>query len=60
MARARLHLICSNCGCNDEWVYRHIEEETQAQEVVQDEDIFLTCKNCGTVHSLNDNAKQDA
>lgn len=22
MARARLHLICGNCGCNDMWSYR--------------------------------------
>lgn len=21
MARARLHLICGNCGCNDMWSY---------------------------------------
>ena len=59
MARARLHLICGNCGCNDEWEYEYIGKvvDTPTKEVVQDEDVFLSCRNCSTLHSLNDNAK---
>lgn len=57
MARARLHLICGNCGCNDEWEWRHIPKETVDDEVVQDEDVFLSCRNCATLHSLNNNAQ---
>lgn len=58
MARARLHLICGNCGCNDEWEWKHVEREEVECEVMVDEDVYLTCRNCGTLHSLNDNAKQ--
>jgi transcription elongation factor Elf1 len=57
MARARLHLICGNCGCNDEWEWAHYEKETDDGEVMQDEDVAIICNNCGTRHSLNDNAK---
>lgn len=57
MARARLHLICGNCGCNNEWEWRHIHKETAEGEVMQDEDVYLSCNNCGTLHSLNNNAQ---
>jgi len=56
MARARLHLICGNCGCNDEWKWSHVSEEKQGDDVMQDEDVFLICENCSTLHSINDNA----
>ena len=57
MARARLHLICGNCGCNDEWEWQHIPLEKTDDVVMQEEDVFLSCRNCSTLHSLNDNAK---
>ena len=57
MARARLHLICGNCGCNDEWEWEHKPKEICEGEVVSDEDVFLSCRNCVTLHSINDNAK---
>ena len=57
MARARLHLICGNCGCPDEWKWQHVPKEKVGDDVMQDEDVFLTCCNCSTLHSLNDNAK---
>jgi len=57
MVMARLHLICGNCGCNDEWEWSHVEQEVDGGEVMQDEDVKLTCRNCATIHSLNDNAK---
>ena len=56
MARARLHLICGNCGCNDMWTYKHIPKEIVGGEAMQEEDVFLSCRNCITLHSLNDNA----
>lgn len=52
MARARLHLICGNCGCNDMFSYRVEECEDEGQL------IYLTCGNCATLHNLNDNAKR--
>ena len=56
MARARLHLICGNCGCNDMWEWEHVEEEKIEGEVIVSEDVHLSCGNCITLHSLSDNA----
>ena len=58
MARARLHLICGNCGCNDEWEWEHAKEIEIASDEFEPEDVYLSCKNCATLHSLNNNAKQ--
>ena len=57
MARARLHLICGNCGCNDMWVWEHVPKLVDEGEAINDEDVHLSCKNCITLHSLNNNAK---
>ena len=59
MVMARLHLICGNCGCNDEWEYYYEGEivDRPTQEKIQDEDVKLCCRNCATIHSLNDNAE---
>lgn len=54
MARARLHLICGNCGCNDEWEWQYVAGDTDASS-----DVYLSCKNCSTLHSLNDNAEPE-
>lgn len=59
MARARLHLICGNCGCNDEWKWEHIPKELIEGDLMQGEDVYLKCENCSTLHSINDNAKLD-
>jgi len=55
---ARLHLICGNCGCADEWEWQHITEVIMKGDVMSDEDTRLTCNNCCTQHSINDNAKK--
>lgn len=57
MARARLHLICGNCGCKDEFEWAHIKKEVDDGEVMVDENVHLYCRNCGTLHALSDNAK---
>ena len=57
MARARLHLICGNCGCNDEWEWSHVPEREVGCDEFEGEDVYLSCRNCGTLHSINDNAK---
>ena len=52
MVRARLHVICGNCGCSDEFkVIRPSEFEDDELEV------YISCKNCSTLHSLSDNAE---
>ncbi len=57
MARARLHLICGNCGCNDEWTWEHMPKEVAFLEV---DDVYIRCNNCSALHSINDNAKPQA
>ena len=59
MVMARLHLICGNCGCNDDWEWEHRPEEIAEGEVWVSEDVTLSCGNCITLHSLNDNAKKE-
>jgi len=60
MARARLHLICGNCGCNDEWEWEHITEKKLDSEIIQEQDVFLLCLNCLTLHCINDNAEHES
>jgi hypothetical protein len=59
MVRARLHLICGNCGCNDEWEWEYQPPLIHEGDVDDDEGgIYLWCKNCGTLHSISNNAKK--
>ena len=59
MVMARLHIICGNCGCNDELEYkasdRLIDDEGELTESVC---VRIMCKNCSTIHSLEDNATE--
>jgi hypothetical protein len=59
MVMARLHLICGNCGCNDDWSYSPVDEITDVptQEKIREGDVFISCGNCATLHSLNETAK---
>lgn len=54
MARARLHLICGNCGCDDEfdWTFypRHLDH---GDDTFSDE-VGIKCNNCSTIHWLSD------
>ena len=56
MARARLHLICGNCGCNDMWSYR-IDPEGKDINGELYPAVYLSCGNCAALHDLEDNAK---
>lgn len=55
MARARLHIICGNCGCNEMFKYRivtDIDDDTNKEY----ERVSIICENCSTIHYLEDNA----
>lgn len=59
MVRARLHLICGNCGCNDEWEWEFIPEEDMGpEEDPNPPTVWLWCKNCRTLHNISDNAEE--
>lgn len=56
MVCARLHIICGNCGCNDMFEYR-IDPEGQDFGDRFEPSVRLHCRNCATIHALEDNAK---
>jgi uncharacterized Zn finger protein len=51
MVIASLHMICGNCGCNSEF---HHNVETEEGEIC----VYITCKNCATIHNLETISKQ--
>lgn len=57
MARARLHIICGNCGCNDMFDYEIVPGEAEDGEGVKPF-VYLRCRNCSTIHSLDDTVKE--
>lgn len=59
MARARLHMICGNCGCNDEFEYQ-IDPDGHDYGEHKKPAVWIWCNNCSTLHDLIDNAKEKA
>lgn len=62
MVMARLHVICGNCGCNDEFKY-HVDPE--GLDVSEGDDpkfkpsVVISCNNCATLHTLSDTIKEN-
>jgi hypothetical protein len=54
MVMAKLHLICGNCGCSDEWIWCHVKEEFGEHETV-----YIKCMYCLKIHDLNDKAEKE-
>ena len=57
MVMAKLHIICGNCGCSDQFKYDHNNEFFDAMETVKQYKTTITCLNCSTIHQLDDNAR---
>lgn len=58
MAHARLHIICGNCGNKDMLKYsiqKQLNDETEEEYDM----VYISCKNCGTLHDLEDNAEKE-
>jgi uncharacterized Zn finger protein len=53
MARDRMHIICGNCGCNDEFSYRIEKDEIDNGDNKNSDDVYIVCGNCSTLHSLD-------
>jgi len=52
MVVAQLHIICGNCGKDDEF-----EHDIFIGGAGEEDEVFLKCKNCGTIHVLSGNSK---
>jgi len=57
MVSAKLHVICGNCGSAKDFDYKHDDVAPDADEKTLQSETSITCKNCSTIHSLNDNAE---
>lgn len=58
MSNAKLHIICGNCGCNDDFEFEVTKTDCSSddKELFVDE-VYIVCKNCATLHTLSSNAK---
>lgn len=54
MVMARLHIICGNCGCNDDFEYTSDYERDDDGEI--ETRVRIICNNCATIHALEDYA----
>ena len=57
MVRARLHTICGNCGCNDEFTHEWQPFASDNGDGTFESDLCLKCNNCGTLHWISDNSE---
>jgi uncharacterized Zn finger protein len=60
MVMAKLHMICGNCGCNDMFEYEISGEIDwdENDEPYSYQTVYISCKNCGTLHNIDDNANK--
>ena len=58
MARARLHLICGNCGCNDRWSYKIVVDGNDVNGELLPA-VWLLCGNCTTLHDIGGYARNE-
>lgn len=54
MVMARLHIICGNCGSNDEFEFETSFECSDDVEGDMYDEVHIRCNNCGTIHTLSD------
>ncbi len=59
MARAKLHIICGNCGCNEEIAFVIDPTGYCDYEGVEHPAVFISCGNCATLHDLADTIKEN-
>lgn len=54
MARAKLHIICGNCGCNDEFSFELVMDGNDCGDGTVRPAAWIRCGNCSTLHDLGD------
>ncbi|CAH7376515.1 conserved hypothetical protein [Vibrio chagasii] len=62
MALSKLHIICGNCGCNDEFKFEIVPDghDISDTEPKFKPAVFITCRNCTTLHDLSDFIEEKA
>ena len=51
MVRANLHIICGNCGSNEDLSCK-VERGGQDMGTHSEDAVYVTCGNCSTVHDI--------
>lgn len=64
MVRARLHVICGNCGVlatNDDVSGLSFEIDLEGHDygTHQSPAVFIICSNCSTIHDLSDTVEEE-
>jgi hypothetical protein len=52
MVMAKLHVICGNCGANDMFNWKIEPKGNCDNEGREYPDVYISCDNCATLHSL--------
>lgn len=58
MVMARLHVLCGNCGCNDEFKYEIDLEGRDVDGDTFEPEVYITCRNCSTIHTLSNTIEE--
>lgn len=60
MVKAILHMICGNCGSNDDFKYEIDYNPNWAtdQQGNREYEVIISCGGCSTLHWLQNNAQQ--
>jgi hypothetical protein len=63
MVNARLHVICGNCGClatneRPDDLFFQIHEKGHDYGDYQLPAVYITCRNCSTIHDLSETVKE--
>ena len=65
MVCENIHIICGNCGQDltkknmATWEYKPADIDEETGEVYDTADVYIRCKNCATIHFLNDHIESE-
>lgn len=65
MVHEMIHIICGNCGQDltkrgmATWEYKPADIDKETGEVYDTADVYIRCKNCATIHFLDDHIESE-
>lgn len=65
MVHEMIHIICGNCGQDlteknmATWEYKAADIDEETGEIYDTADVYIRCKNCATIHFLNDHIESE-